>query len=144
MAGKRSTPEQTVAKLRQVEVLTAQGKTVAEAVQAIGVTEPTYGTSCWTARLQLAREVNGPASMMPANARADALLQAEVGRLLRQAAQAHRQRCGRHDEVHHHVGDDGADHGGDEAGLARDGADRAVAGNPGRGARDAEQGTRAA
>jgi transposase InsO family protein len=41
MAGKRSTPEQTVAKLRQVEVLTAQGKTVAEAVRAIGVTEPT-------------------------------------------------------------------------------------------------------
>ncbi len=50
MAGKRSTPEQTVAKLRQVEALTAQGKTVAEAVRAIGVTEPTYGTSCWTAR----------------------------------------------------------------------------------------------
>ena len=42
MAGKRSTPEQTVAKLRRVEVLTAQGKTVAEAVRAIGVTEPTY------------------------------------------------------------------------------------------------------
>ena len=40
MAGKRSTPEQTVAKLRQVEVLTAQGKTVAEAVRAIGVSEP--------------------------------------------------------------------------------------------------------
>ena len=42
MAGKRSTPEQTVAKLRQVEALTAQGRTVAEAVRAIGVTEPTY------------------------------------------------------------------------------------------------------
>jgi putative transposase len=42
MAGKRSTPEQTVAKLRQVEVLTGQGKSVAEAVRAIGVTEPTY------------------------------------------------------------------------------------------------------
>ena len=41
MAGKRSTPEQTVAKLRQVEVLTGQGKSVAEAVRAIGVTEPT-------------------------------------------------------------------------------------------------------
>ncbi len=41
MAGKRSTPEQTVARLRQVEVLTAQGKPVAEAVRAIGVTEPT-------------------------------------------------------------------------------------------------------
>ncbi len=42
MAGKRSTPEQIVAKLRQVEVLTGQGKPVAEAVRAIGVSEPTY------------------------------------------------------------------------------------------------------
>jgi putative transposase len=42
MAGKRSTPEQLVARLRQVEVLTGQGKSVAEAVRAIGVTEPTY------------------------------------------------------------------------------------------------------
>lgn len=42
MAGKRSTPEQIIAKLRQVEVLTAQGKPVVEAVRAIGVTEPTY------------------------------------------------------------------------------------------------------
>jgi len=42
MAGKRSTPEQIIAKLRQVEVLTGQGKPVAEAVRAIGVTEPTY------------------------------------------------------------------------------------------------------
>jgi putative transposase len=42
MAGKRSTPEQIITKLRQVEVLTAQGKPVAEAVRAIGVTEPTY------------------------------------------------------------------------------------------------------
>ena len=42
MAGKRSTPERTIAKLRQVEVLTAQGKPVDEAVRAIGVTEPTY------------------------------------------------------------------------------------------------------
>ena len=42
MAGKRSTPEQIIAKLRQVEVLTAPGKPVAEAVRAIGVTEPTY------------------------------------------------------------------------------------------------------
>ena len=42
MAGKRSTPEQIIAKLRQVEVLTAQGKPVAGAVRAIGVMEPTY------------------------------------------------------------------------------------------------------
>jgi transposase-like protein len=43
MARKKAhTPEETVAKLRQVEVLVGQGKTVAEAVRAIGVTEPTY------------------------------------------------------------------------------------------------------
>src|SRR4028118_1242830 len=39
---KAHTPEQIVAKLRQVEVLAAQGKAVAEAVRAIGVSEPTY------------------------------------------------------------------------------------------------------
>ena len=42
MAGKRSAPEQVIAKLRQVEVLTARGERVAEAVRAIGATEPTY------------------------------------------------------------------------------------------------------
>ena len=36
------TPEEVVAKLRQVEVLAAQGKAVAEAVRSIGVTEQTY------------------------------------------------------------------------------------------------------
>ena len=39
---KAHTPEEIVAKLRQVEVLVAQGKPLAEAVRAIGVTEPTY------------------------------------------------------------------------------------------------------
>jgi putative transposase len=39
---KAQTPEEIVAKLRQVEVLVGQGKTVADAVRAIGVTEPTY------------------------------------------------------------------------------------------------------
>jgi len=42
MAGKRLTSEVIVARLRQVEVLNSQGKTVAEAVRAIGVTEVTY------------------------------------------------------------------------------------------------------
>ncbi len=39
---KTHTPEEIVAKLRQVEVLAAQGKPVAEAVRTIGVTEATY------------------------------------------------------------------------------------------------------
>ena len=39
---KAHTPEEIVAKLRQVEVLTAQGRPVAEAVRAIGVSEPSY------------------------------------------------------------------------------------------------------
>ena len=42
MAGKRHKPEEIVAKLRQVDVLTSQGRSVAEAVQPIGVTEVTY------------------------------------------------------------------------------------------------------
>jgi hypothetical protein len=35
-------PEEIVAKLHQAKVLVAQGKLAAEAVRAIGVTEPTY------------------------------------------------------------------------------------------------------
>jgi transposase-like protein len=39
---RRPKPEEIVAKLRQVDVLTAQGRPVAEAVRSIGVTEVTY------------------------------------------------------------------------------------------------------
>lgn len=42
MARKRHSPEEIVTKLRQVDVLTAQGNTVAAAVRTIGVTEFTY------------------------------------------------------------------------------------------------------
>jgi transposase-like protein len=42
MQRKRHKAEEIVAKLRQVEVLTAQGKPVAEAIRSIGVTEVTY------------------------------------------------------------------------------------------------------
>jgi putative transposase len=42
MAKKRHKPEEIVAKLRQVDVLTAQGKSIAEAVKTIAVTEKTY------------------------------------------------------------------------------------------------------
>mgnify|MGYP003338394602 FL=1 len=42
MARKRHTAEEIVAKLRQVDVLMAQGKPIAEAVRMIGVTEVTY------------------------------------------------------------------------------------------------------
>lgn len=39
---KRHSPEEIVAKLRQVEVLTGQGKAMAEAIRTIAVTEATY------------------------------------------------------------------------------------------------------
>jgi transposase len=39
---KRHKPEEIVAKLRQVDVLVAQGKPVADAIRSIGVTEVTY------------------------------------------------------------------------------------------------------
>lgn len=42
MGGKRHTAEEIVAKLRQVDVLTAQGRTVGEAFRQIGATEVTY------------------------------------------------------------------------------------------------------
>jgi len=42
MAKKRATPEQIIAKLREAEVLIAQGKTVAQAAEQIGATEQTY------------------------------------------------------------------------------------------------------
>ena len=42
MRKKRQKPEEIVFKLRQVDVLPSQGKTVAEAIRSIGVTEVTY------------------------------------------------------------------------------------------------------
>lgn len=42
MGKKRHKPEEIVAKLRQVNVLTAQGQSIAEAVRTIAVTETTY------------------------------------------------------------------------------------------------------
>jgi putative transposase len=41
LSKRRHKPEEIVTKLRQVEVLTAQGRTVAEATRSIGVTEVT-------------------------------------------------------------------------------------------------------
>ena len=42
MPSKRHKPEEIVAKLRQVDVLVAQGKTVTDAIRSIGVTDVTY------------------------------------------------------------------------------------------------------
>lgn len=42
MGRKRHTAEEIVSKLRQVDVLMAQGRPVADAVRTIGVTEVTY------------------------------------------------------------------------------------------------------
>ena len=40
--GKRHTAEEIVAKLRQVDVLCGQGRSITDAIRAIGVTEVTY------------------------------------------------------------------------------------------------------
>ena len=40
--GKRSTPEEIIAKLREVEVRLARGETTGQAVRSIGVTEQAY------------------------------------------------------------------------------------------------------
>jgi len=42
MPRKRYKPEEIVAKLRQVDVLTSQGQSIADAVRQIGVTDVTY------------------------------------------------------------------------------------------------------
>jgi transposase-like protein len=42
MPRKHHKPEEIVAKLRQVDVLSSQGQSVADAIRAIGVTEVTY------------------------------------------------------------------------------------------------------
>jgi putative transposase len=42
MPKKRYTPEEIVAKLRQVDVLVSQGQNIADAIRAIGVSEVTY------------------------------------------------------------------------------------------------------
>ena len=42
MPRKRYKPEEIVAKLRQVDVLTSQGQSAADAIRSIGVTEQTY------------------------------------------------------------------------------------------------------
>ena len=42
MGRKKHKPEEIVAKLRQVDVLTAQGQSIADAIRSIGVTEVTY------------------------------------------------------------------------------------------------------
>jgi putative transposase len=42
MAKKHATPEQIIAKLREAEILIAQGKTVAQAAKQVGATENTY------------------------------------------------------------------------------------------------------
>jgi hypothetical protein len=42
MPRKRHHAEEIVAKLRQVDVLTSQGQSVADAIRSIGVTEVTY------------------------------------------------------------------------------------------------------
>ncbi len=42
MTSKRHKPEEAAAKLRQVDVLVSQGRSVADAIRAIGVTEVTY------------------------------------------------------------------------------------------------------
>ena len=42
MGTKRHKPEEIVAQLRQVDVLVSQGRSVADAIRSIGVTEVTY------------------------------------------------------------------------------------------------------
>ena len=42
MAKKRYSPEQIIQSLREVEIHTSEGKTIAQSVRLVGVTEQTY------------------------------------------------------------------------------------------------------
>ena len=91
MSRKRHKPEEIVAKLRQVEVLTAHGRTVAEAIRSIGVTKVSSGTSCSTAR-------SSPRSRRPrSSSRAGVATTTPFDRTRRSATSRPRQRsyCGR-------------------------------------------------
>jgi transposase len=55
MVRKRPTPEEIVAKLRQVDVLVSTGKSVADAVRSIGTTEVTYYRWCRRLRSSVSR-----------------------------------------------------------------------------------------
>ena len=46
MAKKRYSAEQIIQLLREVEIHTSEGKTIAQAARQIGVTEQNSGTSC--------------------------------------------------------------------------------------------------
>jgi putative transposase len=87
MARKHHKPEEIVAKLRQVEVMTGQGKAVVEAVRAIGVTEATY--DWWRAeygglkldqvrRLKLLEQENGRLRRAVADLRLEKLVLKEA------------------------------------------------------------------
>ena len=63
MARKRHKPEEIVAKLRQVDVLTAQGQSIAEAVKTIAVTETRYFR--WRAEYGGMKSVRAPQCVPP-------------------------------------------------------------------------------
>ena len=46
MVRKRHKPEEIVAKLRQVDVLVSQGRSMADAIRSIGVTGVGFGMNC--------------------------------------------------------------------------------------------------
>ena len=50
MPRKGSRAEEIIAKLRLADVLLGQGNKVAEVVEALGASEVSSGTSCWTGR----------------------------------------------------------------------------------------------
>jgi transposase-like protein len=84
MGQKHHKPEEIVAKLRQVEVLTGQGKPMADAVRAIGVTETTYYR--WRSEYGGLKLDPGAFAARNAEVRRLKLLEQENGRLRRAIA----------------------------------------------------------
>jgi hypothetical protein len=66
MPKKRHKPEEIVAKLRQVDVLTSQGQSVAEAIRAISVSELTTSSSLRANTADMAIARSRPCCATPA------------------------------------------------------------------------------
>src|SRR5207237_9259850 len=68
MPRKSYKPEEIVAKLRQVDVLTSQGKNVAEAIRSVGTSEVTYYRCVVGIRHRLCRYGDRVVGLVPATA----------------------------------------------------------------------------
>jgi hypothetical protein len=91
MSKKRYSAEEVVARLRQVDVLTSQGRSVADAIRTIGVSEVSSGTSSSMVRSSTA----SPRPRFSSRAGADTTIQSDRTRAWA-TSRRHPRRSSRH------------------------------------------------